>query len=58
MKKETEKELLELLRAYRHYKTMTAGFLSSFTDYVGMSIDDFIKWLESREWKKKVQSNS
>lgn len=49
MKKETEKELLELLRAYRHYKTMTAGFLSSFTDYVGMSIDDFIKWLESRE---------
>jgi len=48
MKKDTEKELLELLKKYLHYKNMTAGAFSSLTDEVGMSFYDFIQWLKTR----------
>ena len=48
---ETEQELLELLRKYHHYKIMTQGLFSFFFQgkNCGMSFDDFIQWLKSRE---------
>ncbi len=44
------KELLRLLKDYEHYKFMSAGFFSAvFTRNHGMSFQDFIKWLDSKE---------
>ena len=49
MKDETEKELLELLQEYYHYKFMSGGFFKLLTQNVGMSMYDFIQWLKSRQ---------
>lgn len=49
MKETNEKEMLNLLEKYYHYKFMTAGFFKGvFTRNVGMDFYDFIQWLKSK----------
>jgi hypothetical protein len=46
-----EKELLDLLEDYHHYKTMSAGpFIGLFRGWgAGMNLCDFMLWLHSRK---------
>jgi predicted double-glycine peptidase len=49
MENDFEKNLLNLLEEYYHYKYMTSGFFKSMlTNENGMSFYDFIQWLKSK----------
>lgn len=48
--KETEKKILDLLKAYHHYLYMTSGLFGWMFKgyYQGMNIIGFMEWLQSR----------
>ena len=49
MNKELQKELLDLLKKYHHYKYMSSGFWGTFKGWGhGMNLCDFMLWLESK----------
>lgn len=45
-----EKELLDLLEEYHHYKYMSSGLGGMFKGWgAGMSLVDFMLWLKSKK---------
>ena len=47
--RQVEKDILELLQEYYHYKYMTSGLFSFLFCNHGISLADFMRWLSSRQ---------